>query len=199
MYSAEDTTEAVPLDTAVEVTFVAGPADAGTSTVTASPPTVTADGISTSTITVTMRDANGNPVAGDFVFLSQGGGSSTVSGPSGTSAADGTVTFTASDTTAEVVTYMAYDDTAAIFATQTASVDFTAGAADGTTSTVTSSPPTVTADGTSTSTITVTLLDANFNPVQGDDRHLGRRQWNFGHLRPERAFRRRRHRHLHRE
>ncbi len=169
VYSAEDATQTVPLSATAEVTFTAGRANDFRSTVTANPTPVTADGISTSTITVTLRDANGNPVAGDDVFLDQGSDSSDISAASGPSAANGTVTFTVSDTTAEDVTYTAIDDSAGAIINETAAVDFVAGPTDAGTSTVTADPTSVTADGTSTSTVTVTLRDANGNPVVGDD------------------------------
>ncbi len=77
------------------------------------------------------------------------------------------VTFTVKDTKAETVTYTATDSTDSITVTPTAAVTFTAGAVNAGKSTVTSSPASVVADGSTTSTITVTLLDVNSNPVSG--------------------------------
>ncbi len=49
---------------------------AANSTVSASPASVVADGTTASTVTVTLRDTNSNPVAGKTVTLSKSGGSS---------------------------------------------------------------------------------------------------------------------------
>jgi len=144
-----------------------GAVSSGTSTVSANPTSVVADGSTSSTITVTLKDANNNPVSGKTVTLSAGSGSSTISAASGASSASGVVTLTVKDTKAETVTYTAKDTTDNITITQTASVTFTPGSVSATKSTVTANPTSVTADGSTTSTITVTLLDANNNPVSG--------------------------------
>src|SRR3989442_13481251 len=102
---------------------------AGSSTVSASPTPVVADGTTTSTITVTLKDANNHPVSGKTVTLAQGTGSSTISAASGASNASGVVIFTVKDTKAEAVTYTARDTTDSVTITQTATVAFTAGAA----------------------------------------------------------------------
>ena len=109
-------------------TFVvsAGPVTAGNSTVSASPTSVVADGATLSTITVTLKDANNNPVSGKTVTLAQGGGSSTISAASGLSNSSGVVTFTVKDSKAEAVTYTATDTTDSVPITQTATVTFTA-------------------------------------------------------------------------
>ena len=166
-YTATDTTEAVAITQTASVSFTAGPADAGHSTVSALPTTVTANGVAHSTITVTLLDANDNPVAGDTVYLSPDGGHSQYSDPS-MSNANGVATFTVTDTAEEVVTYTAIDSTTSVHVTQTASVTFVAGPVDASVSTVSASPSSVPADGATQSTITVTLLDAQFNPIAGD-------------------------------
>lgn len=99
---------------------------ADNSTVSADPATVAADGVSTSTITVTIRDAAGNPVAGKNVTLAALSGSSTISAPSGPSNASGVVTFTVRDTVVEAVTYRATNTTDKVALTQTATVNFIA-------------------------------------------------------------------------
>ena len=172
-YTATDTSETVPLTATASVNFTAGRANAARSTVSAAPTTVSANGTSHSTITVTLRDANGNPVAGDIVFVDQGAGNSNISAASGPSGANGVVTFTATDTKAEVVTYRAVDSSAPILIQASAGVDFTLDPASAGTSTVTASPTTVTANGTSISTVTVTLRDVDGNPVAGDTVALG--------------------------
>ena len=91
------------------VTFVSPPAAAGG--IAASPTTVTANGTSTSTITVTLQNAQGKPSPGKLVGLSQGDGSSIVSGANPTTDATGKVHFTATNTVAESVVYTATDVT----------------------------------------------------------------------------------------
>ena len=100
-------------------------ADAGTSTVSASPSSVPADGSSTSTITVTLKDTGGSPLSGKTVTLTAGSGSSAISG-GGTTNGSGVVTFTVHDGTAQSVTYTAHDTTDSVDVTQTAAVTFTA-------------------------------------------------------------------------
>ena len=54
------------------LTVTAGSVTAAQSTVSASPASVKADGTTKSTVTVTLKDANGNPVSGKAASLSQG-------------------------------------------------------------------------------------------------------------------------------
>src|SRR2546426_245949 len=111
------------------VTFTAGTVNAGTSTVSANPTSVVANGTSTSTITVTLKDINNNPVSGKAVSLAAGSGSSTITMVSGTTNTSGQASFTVKDTVAQSVTYTARDTTDSITIAQTATVTFTAGAA----------------------------------------------------------------------
>ena len=172
-YTATDTTNAVPLSMTPTVVFF-GPAGAGTSTVVAVPTSVVDDGVTTSTVTVTLLDANSKPVIGATVTLTPNGGtSSTVSAASGPSNASGVVTFTVKDAKAEAVTYTAADTTDSVTITQTATVTFQGGTPTAAQSTVTASPLSVPADGSTTSTITVTLKDSAGNPVSGSTVTLG--------------------------
>lgn len=82
-------------------------ADADTSTVTAYPSSVYADGVTFSTITVILRDVSSVPLAGKTVSLAADAGDSIISAPSGVSDVDGTVTFTVTDDSLETVTYTA--------------------------------------------------------------------------------------------
>lgn len=91
------------------VTFVSAPAAAGG--ITASPTTVPANDSDKTTITVTLRDAKGNPSPGKLVDLSQGNGASFISTTSGMTDATGQVQFTAVDAKAETITYKAIDVT----------------------------------------------------------------------------------------
>ena len=148
-------------------TVGAAAVSAARSTVNDSPATVTANGTSSSIVTVTLLDAYNNPVSGKSVSLSDGAANSTISSPSGTSNSSGVVTFTVTDTTAESATYTATDTSDGVTIADTAVVTFTAGSVSKSMSTVNQSPSSVPADGATTSTITVTLEDANGNAVPG--------------------------------
>ena len=152
----------------LSLTVSAGAVSALGSTVSANPASVTADGSSSSAITVTLLDAHNNPVSGITVTLGSSGGSSTVSAASGPSDSSGVVSFTVQDTVAETTTYTATDTSdSGLVITATATVSFTAGPVSAVASTVSASPGSVTADGATPSTITVTLKDAEGNPVSG--------------------------------
>ncbi|MEI6785896.1 MAG: invasin domain 3-containing protein, partial [Verrucomicrobiota bacterium] len=106
-----------------------GPGNAAQSTLTASPTAVPADGSTTATITVTLRDAAGNPVAGKSVSLTKTAGAGT---PVITTLADvtdinGQGSWTVKSTTAAADGFTATDSTDDVTVTQTATVTFTAG------------------------------------------------------------------------
>src|SRR5439155_6727862 len=167
-YSAHDTTDTVDLTPTATVQFVPGPVSASISTVSAAPTFVVADNSTTSTVTVTLKDANGNAVPGKAVSLAAGSGSSTITAISSTTDAAGRATFAVKDASVESVTYSAADTTDSNLAiTQTAAVTFTVGAVSAGASTVTPSSSSLVADNSSTSTITVTLFDAYGHPVPG--------------------------------
>ena len=113
------------------VKFIAGAVSATTSTVTAAPASVLADGTTTSTVTVTLRDSINNPLAGKTVTLtSSRTASDTISAASGTSNASGVVTFSVKSTTPGSSDYTATDATDGnLVITQQATVTFAANAA----------------------------------------------------------------------
>lgn len=179
-YSAKDTTDNVNIAQTATVTFLA---TAGTgsskssvtrSTVTVTPDRVTADGEAYATVTVTLRNENGQPVAGKTVTLTANGGRSTIA-KVGTDVSDaqGKVVFRVSDAYAEQITYRAKDTTDNVSIAQTAAVTFLANTVTGerktsvARSTVTATPAEVIGNGIETSTITVTLRNANGQPVAG--------------------------------
>ena len=166
-YTAKDTSDSITITPTATVTFTAGTVNATTSTVSANPGSVVADGVSTSTITVTLKDVNNNPVSGKTVTLTPGGGNSTINPASATTNTSGVATFTVTDSTVEQITYTAKDTSDSVTVTQTATVNFTVGPVNAGTSTVTANPTTVPADGSTTSTITVTLKDASGRAVSG--------------------------------
>jgi hypothetical protein len=103
------------------------PADAGNSTVAASPTAVTADGSTTSTITVTLKDGSSSPLSGKTVTLAQtsGSGSPTITTTQGTTDGSGHATFTVASATAAVDVFTATDTTDGVTVSQTATVTFT--------------------------------------------------------------------------
>ncbi|TAK03256.1 VWA domain-containing protein [Patescibacteria group bacterium] len=101
------------------------PVSSSLSTVTASPMDVPADGVASSTITVTLKNTAGAPVSGKTITLSQGGGSSTIIPASSTTNASGVAAFTVRNATAQSVTYAARDATDSVTLTQTPTVTFT--------------------------------------------------------------------------
>ncbi|MHB8728390.1 MAG: DUF6701 domain-containing protein [Sulfuricaulis sp.] len=94
------------------------------SSLVANPTSVANDGVSTSTITATLKDTAGNPVVGKTITLTAGSGSSIITTVNGTTDINGQATFTVKDSVAETVTYTARDSTDGITITQTASVTF---------------------------------------------------------------------------
>ena len=105
-YSVTDTTDNLPIGSAT-VTFAAGAVSTTRSTVSANPTNnVPADGVTTSTITVTLQDSSGDAIAGETVTLA-GTGSSVIVGSPATTNSNGVATFTVTDTHVENVTYTA--------------------------------------------------------------------------------------------
>jgi adhesin/invasin len=94
--------------------------------VSASPASIAADG-STTTITVTAKDADGNAVSGATVVLGASGTGNALTQPAGTTNGSGVATGTLSSTVAEGKTVSATINGVGI--TQTAAVTVTAGAA----------------------------------------------------------------------
>src|SRR4051794_38825202 len=166
-YTATDTTDAITVTQTASVNFTVGPVTAAQSTVSASPTSVTANGVTTSTVTVTLKDAQSHPVSGKTVTLAKGSGSSTITTVSGTTNGSGVATFTVKDTVAEATTYTATDTTDSVVVTQTGTVTFTAGPVTAAQSTVSASPTSIVADGSTTSTLTLPLKVPHSHPVSG--------------------------------
>ncbi len=145
------------------VTVTAGAVSASQSTVTAAPTTIAPDG-STSTITVTAKDAHGNPIGGLTVVLAATGTGNTLTQPAGPTNVSGVATGTLASTVAESKTVSATAGGVGI--TQTATVNVVAGVVSSVNSTVTANPTTI-AVGGAISQITVTAKDANNNPIAG--------------------------------
>src|SRR5205807_1915587 len=107
--TATDTTDGTVLQQQATVAFVSPPAAAGG--ISANPTTVSANGSDTTTMTVTLQDAKGNPSPGKLVSLSQGNGASIISATTAITDATGRMQFSATDRIAETVTYTATDIT----------------------------------------------------------------------------------------
>lgn len=168
----------VTLDQTGSATFLAGPPDANASKVSASPDQVAADGSTAATVTVTLTDYFGNPVAGKNISLAGTGGSvitpvQTTSGVlPGVTDSNGEAAFKVTDTANEVVTYTATDTTDDLPLSQLAAVTFgtpppvVPTVAD---SALVSSTGKVPADGSTAAVVTLELRDADGQPVTGKD------------------------------
>jgi hypothetical protein len=141
----------------------AGVVSASQSGVDVSPASIVA-GSATSTITVTARDAGGNPVSGATVIISAAGGGTTINQPPGPTNGSGIATGSVSSTAIGMKTVSATANGVAI--TQQRTVTVTAGPVSASQSTVNASPASIVA-GSGTSTITVTAKDAFGNAVSG--------------------------------
>ncbi|MCS3490667.1 Ig-like domain-containing protein [Enterobacter sp. SLBN-59] len=147
----------------VNTTFVA---DGGTATISADNLTVTtdgakADGADTNAVKAIVTDAKGNLVKDVTVTFTATNGA-TITTASATTDADGIATTTLTNTTA---------GTANVTATvngnsQTVDTTFVADTPDSGRSSLTATPDTITADGTSVSVITLTLKDAQGNLIK---------------------------------
>jgi Bacterial Ig-like domain (group 1) len=172
-YSAEDSTDTVPITQTATITYQAGPASPTSrfSTVVASPANPPADGTTASTVTVTLTDILGNPVSGTAIALNALNGSSVITAVNATTDENGLAAFTVTDSTAEVVSYQATDVTDKnVLFPQEATVKF-GNPPDpppvATFCSVVVTPSTVPADGTTPATVSVLLYDGNGDAVAG--------------------------------
>jgi hypothetical protein len=142
-------------------------ASAATSTMARSPSKIVADGASTSSITVTARDASGTPLGtgGDTVALQTTRGALSAVTDNG----DGTYTATLTSSTTAGAAKVTGDLNGDAM-THTATVDFTPGPTSATTTTINRSPSKLVANGSSTATITVQAKDqyGNVRKTGGD-------------------------------
>ena len=132
------------------------------------PPILQADGSSTSQITVTLEDTNGNPVVGKSVTLFSSRGSlDSIPIPSSVSDEKGNASFFILSTHAGSSILTATDTTDHLPISSSANLLFLPGSVIPSQTTLVSSLTTVVADGTSNSQVTVTLKDAQGNGVTG--------------------------------
>src|SRR5213076_1106332 len=131
-------------------------------TITGTSPVV-ANGVATSTVTITLKDIFLNPVSGVTpTFSATDTGSTNVYGACAATNASGVSTCTLESTKAEVKTL----SIATPVVKSGGTVTFTAGSAVAANSTITGTSPVV-ANGVATSTVTITLKDIFLNPVSG--------------------------------
>lgn len=171
-FTAIDTTDNVHVNASVSVTYVAGPANAATSTVASSPSSVPADGTTASTVTVTLKDHFGNAVAGKAISLAAQPSTtgSVIHAIHATTDASGDATFSVTDSTDEVVSFVATDTTDSLPLDAQGVVTFGNPPAPPPVladSDVVADQGSVPADGSSSATVTVLLYGASGNPVAG--------------------------------
>lgn len=155
------------LEQTATVQFVQGSASAATSVMLVSSTSIVADGISTLTITIRLKDADGNDltVGGDEVelFASDGSLSAVVDNHDGTYS----IILTASTTAGSVTLTGKLNGTVL---SDSKVITFLPGAASAITSVITASSTTLVADGISTTQITIQVKDSNQNNlVKGGD------------------------------
>ncbi len=144
------------------ITLTTGPVSAGQSSVNANPDQVPA-GTGQSTVTVTARDAGGNPVQGASVELQATGSGNSLGNPGSTNSSGvATATFSATGLGQHTITARINGVTV----TDNAIVTVTSGPVSASQSSVRSSADQITAGG-APATITITARDAGGNPVSG--------------------------------
>jgi adhesin/invasin len=95
------------------------------STVVASPTSVSADGLSASTVTVTLKDTKNNPVSEHDVTISSGAHVTAIDPSSGTTDDSGQVSFTVKSAQEGIATITATDTTESVVVSNTATIAFT--------------------------------------------------------------------------
>lgn len=153
---------------AVNVTLTADSSNlsAASSTITAAPATIVANGTAASTVTLSLKDANNNAVSGQTVTFT----SSLTNSSVGRVTDNGDGTYTAQLTgitagTANVTANIGGNP----FGAAAANVTLTADSSNlsTTNSSLAATPATIVADGTTASTVTLSIKDANNNAVSG--------------------------------
>ena len=145
--------------------FVVGSTDPDRSTLTADKQIVTADGVDSALLTVTLSDVGGRPVAGHQVSLLHDGTSVTVEPLATVSDEDGMVQALVRSDQVQTVMFGARDLTDDVMLSEQVAVEFIL--TDAGLSSAEIQPTSLTADGVAQATLTVTLLDLSGNPVAG--------------------------------
>src|SRR4029077_19262241 len=127
---------------------------------------VPADGATPGIVVITLRDADGNTIAGKTVaFAANAGNHATITPASGISGSDGVVVFKVTDLTVEELTFTATDTTDGVTLAAQQKLPFVGAAARA--GSIVAVPTEQAADGQSFSTITVTLHDGLGRPASG--------------------------------
>src|SRR6266545_3693797 len=160
--------------TSGSITSIPGAASAATSTIAVSSGTITANGSSTSTVTVRLKDANGNALvsSGGTVVISKASGTGTLGAT--TNNGDGTYTATLASPTAVGSATIGATVNGSAITTGNATVSFVAGPA--VRYLVSSSSYTATAGAAVI--VTAQLVDPNNNPVNAAGRSVA---WSSTH------------------
>ncbi len=146
------------------VTFVPGAASASASQLVASPNNLTADGTTTTTLQLLVADLNGNPIDEAPVSLSASGTGNSFQVSSGRTNVGGLFTTSLSSTVAQRETISAaIGDGAAI--SVTTQVTFNAPTIAQEYETLIATASSVIANGSASTTLQVTIVDASGNPV----------------------------------
>ncbi len=172
--TATDSTDSLPLTQMPQVVFQQSAPSATSSTISPATATSPADGTTQTLITVVIKDQFSTPLSGKTVQLAATPTGSVQFRPIAVGSATpgvtdptGTAEFEVDDTVAEAVTFTATDTTDSFQVSGNVAITFTGGAPDANLSTVTSNPTSVPSDGTTASTITVTINDHFGNHIVG--------------------------------
>ncbi|MEI7028374.1 Ig-like domain-containing protein, partial [Paenibacillus sp. y28] len=156
------TLDGTALTSTAIVQFVPGAASAAASTVETANATLIANGTSQTTVTVKLKDAHGNALTTGGATVGIATTSGTVSGITDNNNGTYTATLTAPATAGAATVSATLGGTALA---STAIVQFVPGAASAASSTVEVDAASLTADGTSQTTVTVKLKDAHGNAL----------------------------------
>jgi adhesin/invasin len=128
-YTATDSTDSLVVTQQATITYSPGTPSGTISTAVASPTTVVADNISTSTVTVTLLDNYSNPVPSKLVTLVSSRGASDTFTATATTGANGVATFSITSKLAGVAVFTATDTTDSVMLSQQPNITFNAGSA----------------------------------------------------------------------
>jgi alpha-tubulin suppressor-like RCC1 family protein len=168
VFSATETLNNVPITQNANVNFLVGAVSTIKSTMMVSSSSVVADNLATSTLSVTLKDSNNNPVAGKAISITANPNTDAIISPSFKNTDNsGVATFTVQSGAAGTVTFTASDTTDNLTIAQTVDVIFLPASVSASQSSVSASLTSVIDNGTSTSKVMVILTDANGNPFPG--------------------------------
>ncbi|HPN53951.1 MAG TPA: Ig-like domain-containing protein, partial [Anaerolineaceae bacterium] len=160
---ARDLAENILLPTVKQITFQPGPVDPQRSIFAVNPQAITANNGMTASVTITLRDAQGNPISGHQVAVQHEGVSITVEVSGGLTNAQGQTTALLRSSQAQTLSLRVLDQTAGVLLDGTQTLEIVS--TDGNLSSIQVFPLTFPAGSNDGATITVTLRDINGNPV----------------------------------